>query len=820
MNTSQLTARQLLLAPALLVTLLLGSAAAGAKPAPPANADRPPKADRDGDRIFEDLEARLAQLGPNERVDVLVTLTAPASAERVDATSKRVGGFVVKRRFAVVDAFAASVNKGQAEALTHVPWVAHVEEDSAVRALNDGARSSFGVTKARADAPSLDGDADGSPGLHSAGDLVAAVIDTGIHASHLDLDEGKVIGFKDLVNGRTEAYDDNGHGTHVAATIAGDGDARTDGRYAGVAPAAALVGVKVLDGAGNGTMSGVTAGIEWVVQNKATYGIEVVNLSLGAAGCSDGTDATSQAVDAAQAAGLVVAVAAGNEGPGTCTIGAPGSAKGALTVGAMADVGAGGFSLASFSSRGKTADGRVKPDLVAPGVGVTSAQHGTTAGYVSFDGTSMATPFVAGVALLALDANPTLSPAQVRSALGSTTVDWGKPGADGEYGAGRLDAYAALAAAGAPLTAPPATAAHTFAEGTLPGTGSYVDYKLSVNDLGYPIAATLIIPGLAAAAASSPDFDLYLYDPSGRRVAAAETVARQENVTFVPGALGTYTLRVASYAGSGAYQVDVSAGLGVDSTAPTVSSFAPAAGATGVSTGANVTVAFSEAMDTAPTQAAFTLVRSSDSVSVSGTFTWSGATMTFDPSSLAAGTQYTATVATSAKDLAGNSLAEATTWSFTTAAAATSVDVAPSSVSLYSGSVRSGGAAALGANDNVFFAVNSTTSGTRLTDWYGYFKAVPNGLTSLKVASSQKSSASCDQRLYLYNWSTGAWVQLNRRTVGTSETEFSVSAGGTLANYVSGASGDGDTAVRLRCARSDAVNFFTSTDLLRVTYQR
>ena len=119
----------------------------------------------------------------------------------------------------------------------------------------------------------------------------------------------------------------------------------------------------------------------------------------------------------------------------------------------MTDLGPGGFYLASFSSRGPTLDGRIKPDVVAPGVSVTSAAANTTNGYAIYSGTSMATPFVVGVSLLMRDANPSLTPQQIKDAITSTAEDWGPAGPDGDYGAGRLDAYAALRSVGAPLGA-------------------------------------------------------------------------------------------------------------------------------------------------------------------------------------------------------------------------------------------------------------------------------------------------------------------------------------------------------------------------------
>ncbi len=137
-----------------------GALGVGSAPKPPlVEKPQPPvKADRDGDKLFEDLEARLASMPANGELSVIVTLTVPASQERLDELKRRVGAFTATHRFSLIQGLAARVNRGQVEALTHVPWVEHVEENSPVQATNDGAQASFGVAKARADQPSLDGD--------------------------------------------------------------------------------------------------------------------------------------------------------------------------------------------------------------------------------------------------------------------------------------------------------------------------------------------------------------------------------------------------------------------------------------------------------------------------------------------------------------------------------------------------------------------------------------------------------------------------------------------------------------------------------------
>ena len=523
--------------------LALAAALAGlALAAGPASAAS--DADRDADKVFDDLERLLASRGADSRVDVIVALRGPASHDRVGKL-ERAHEFAASRRLALVDGFSARLTQEHVRALAGSAAVANVQWDAPIRAQNNSAQDSFGVRKARLDS-GLDGDGDGTPSTYSAGDLVAAVIDTGIDAAHQDLDGGKVLAFADCVGhpcAPAAAVDPNGHGTHVAATIAGDGSARLDLRYRGVAPASGLVGVRVLDASGNGSMSSAIAGLQWVVANRATYGIEVVNMSLGADGCHGGTDASSVAVNNAVAAGLVVVVSAGNEGPGSCTVGSPGAAASAVTVGAMSDLGEGGFRLASFSSRGPTADGRVKPDIVGPGVGITSAATGTGTGYASSSGTSMASPFVGGVALLMLEANPTLAPAAVKARLMATAVDWGLPGPDAEYGSGRLDAYAAIAAAGAPIASPPAVPAHIVRDVTVPSAGT-ADLPVVVVDTGFPVAVTLTAP--AWSSVFGPFVSLSLVSPGGSTVATGSQTGRHAELAHTPTGTGTYTLRITS----------------------------------------------------------------------------------------------------------------------------------------------------------------------------------------------------------------------------------------------------------------------------------
>ena len=277
----------------------------------------------------------------------------------------------------------------------------------------------------------------GAPEVWAGGNTGAgvdvAVLDTGVDAEHPDL-AGQIEASQSFVPGE-DVTDWHGHGTHVASTIAGTG-AASDGREKGVAPGADLQIGKVLDNAGSGQDSWLIAGMEWAARERKA---KVISMSLGA-GPSDGTDPLSQAVNELSAeTGALFVIAAGNSGPDRSTVGAPGAADAALTVGAVDS----SDHLADFSSRGpRLIDQALKPEITAPGVNVLAARSQFArdgAGlYQTMSGTSMATPHVAGAAALLAVAHPDWTGQQLKDALVSTakeTPDYGPY----EGGSGRVD---------------------------------------------------------------------------------------------------------------------------------------------------------------------------------------------------------------------------------------------------------------------------------------------------------------------------------------------------------------------------------------------
>lgn len=270
-----------------------------------------------------------------------------------------------------------------------------------------------------------------------------AVLDTGFDPDHPDL-SGRVVDDADFTSGESGAAVDRvGHGTHVAATVAGTG-AASDGAQKGVAPAADLLIGKVLADDGEGTFDQIIAGMEWAVANDA----DVINMSLGTPWPSDGTDPVSQAVnDLTRSSGSLFVVAAGNSGPGGQTVGAPGAADLALTVGAVDK----DDRPAPFSSRGpRFGDGAIKPEITAPGAGIVAARAaGTSLGnlidehYTSLNGTSMAAPHVAGAAALLAQQHPEWSAAEIKARLVSTSKTMPDQPVTFQ-GGGRVDVAAAV----------------------------------------------------------------------------------------------------------------------------------------------------------------------------------------------------------------------------------------------------------------------------------------------------------------------------------------------------------------------------------------
>lgn len=268
--------------------------------------------------------------------------------------------------------------------------------------------------------------------------VTVAVLDTGYDDTHPDLAGRVLADSTSFVPGEEVAWDPNGHGTHVASTIAGTG-AASGGTHRGVADSADLLVGKILDQTGEGQDSWVIAGMEWAAQRAP-----IVSMSIGSPFPSDGTDVMDEALDRIAAeTGTLFVVAAGNAGaPGT--IGSPGSARAALTVASVDDPSG---SLSWFSSQGPlTRSGTMKPDIGGPGNDVTAARSADSPGdgaYIAMSGTSMATPHVSGAAAIVKQQHPDYTAAQLRAALESSARDLGLTSY--QAGAGGLDVASAVA---------------------------------------------------------------------------------------------------------------------------------------------------------------------------------------------------------------------------------------------------------------------------------------------------------------------------------------------------------------------------------------
>jgi len=352
-------------------------------------------------------------------------------------------GGEARRRLPIIEGQVAVVDNKTLQKLAVSKAVERISLDRPVMGANEVTGATVGASTARHDF-----------GYDGSG-VAVAIIDSGAGASHDDLKDAngatRVVRFVDFVNGQKKAYDDYGHGTHVAGIIAGNGF-DSGGARAGIAPAARLVVLKVLDGSGSGVISDVIAALDYAVAHRAELNIRVINLSV-ATGVYESyrTDPLTLAAQRAVSAGIVVVTAAGNNGQNArggssyAGVAAPGNAPWVVTVGASSHMGTANRAddtIAAFSARGPAAvDFAAKPDIVAPGVGIESlANPGSqlySAGgpyllqgtvqtsylpYLSLSGTSMSSPVVSGTIALMLQANPSLTPNAVKAILQYTAT--------------------------------------------------------------------------------------------------------------------------------------------------------------------------------------------------------------------------------------------------------------------------------------------------------------------------------------------------------------------------------------------------------------
>lgn len=263
--------------------------------------------------------------------------------------------------------------------------------------------------------------------------ITAAVLDTGI-ILHPDFDR-RIVEFEDFVNHKKEIYDDSGHGTHVAGILGGSG-MLSGGAYAGMAPQVKLIIAKVLDKEGNGSVTAVLNGIEWIMKLAQKQKIHIVNISVGT---HPGLDIEEErklirGVELLWDMGITVVVSAGNYGPQERTVAAPGSSRKVITVGAadMSERSGVGEGRWDYSGRGPTDGCVVKPDLVAPGTYITSCNgkyiNRWKRPYTEKSGTSMATPIVSGAIACLFSKYQDMTNVEVKLRLRESCVSCNKGG--------------------------------------------------------------------------------------------------------------------------------------------------------------------------------------------------------------------------------------------------------------------------------------------------------------------------------------------------------------------------------------------------------
>ena len=379
---------------------------------------------------------------PDGLVKVLIGFKEkPGKAQQ--AMVKGVGG-QIKYTYNLIPAIAASVPEVAIEALKKNPNITDVELDSMVYALDTELESSWGVERI------------GAGDVHDSGNkgtgIKVAIIDSGIDYLHEDLKANYIEGW-DFVNNDSDPMDDDGHGTHVAGTVAAEDDS---GGVIGVAPEASLYALKVLNKEGVGYVSDVILAVQWATENE----IQVINMSLG----GRKNIFLEWACDSAYSNDLLLVAAAGNGG----AVIYPAAYSSVIAVSATDS----NDDLAYFSSTGK------QVELAAPGVDINSTLLG--GGYGEKSGTSMASPHVAGTAALVWKANPSWSNDKVRAKLQETAEDIGL--STREQGYGLVDADEAAGVPSTPTNTPPTVSITSPADGSTFDSGALILFEGTASD--------------------------------------------------------------------------------------------------------------------------------------------------------------------------------------------------------------------------------------------------------------------------------------------------------------------------------------------------